>query len=104
VPTTVKASFKNLSCGAGTEREPAGPVTKARLASVLIAIGVLPSCGGGAGTEPTVAAPIVPIVAVPVLLLPAEGAILDNGCASPVIWDFDWSDVPDATSYHLDCK
>jgi carboxypeptidase family protein len=43
---------------------------------------------------------------VPVLFSPANGAILDNGCmvafaTEPAIWDFDWSDVPGATAYHL---
>jgi hypothetical protein len=39
----------------------------------------------------------------PVLVLPAAGATLDN--ATPggerVVWEFDWSDVPGATRYHL---
>jgi hypothetical protein len=75
-----------------------------RLVLVLFVVGALPSCGGGgAGSAPTVA----PIVTVPVLLSPADGATLDNGCvdhADPKTWDFDWSDVPDATSYHLYVK
>jgi hypothetical protein len=41
----------------------------------------------------------------PTLGIPAEGALADNGCPSDpseaVVWDFDWSDVPGATSYEL---
>ncbi len=51
-------------------------------------------------TEPTPAS----ADPVPVLLSPANGAVLDNGCLTrtdPIIWEFDWSDVPDATRYHL---
>lgn len=38
------------------------------------------------------------------LLSPPESAIVDNGCASQtdqIEWDFDWSDVPNATAYQL---
>lgn len=41
---------------------------------------------------------------VPSLLSPAEGALMDNGCtdqSDPMIWEFAWSEVPGATSYHL---
>jgi len=41
---------------------------------------------------------------VATLLLPCEGEELDNGCMDKsdlIIWEFDWSDVPDAISYHL---
>jgi hypothetical protein len=40
----------------------------------------------------------------PTLLSPAPGAIMDNGCkpkADGITWDFDWSDVPGATAYHI---
>ncbi len=40
----------------------------------------------------------------PQLLSPAPGALLDNGrldLADPIVWDFDWADVPGATRYHL---
>jgi tetratricopeptide (TPR) repeat protein len=38
------------------------------------------------------------------LLKPAAGAILDNGAidfSKMMVWEFDWSDVPGATQYHL---
>ena len=41
---------------------------------------------------------------VPSLILPTSGAILDNGCtdrSNGHIWDFDWSDCPGITQYHL---
>jgi hypothetical protein len=46
--------------------------------------------------------PIPPVV--PVLISPANGAVMDNGCQNKkngITWDFDWSDVPGATAYHL---
>ena len=48
------------------------------------------------GTDPT--------TCIPVLQSPAEGAVMDNGRidhTDPVVWDFDWSDCPDADRYHL---
>ena len=46
----------------------------------------------------------MPAPPAPVLISPASGAIMDNGCkpkADGITWDFDWSDVPNATMYHL---
>ena len=40
----------------------------------------------------------------PMLISPANGAVMDNGCspkANGINWDFDWSDVPGATAYHI---
>jgi len=40
----------------------------------------------------------------PMLISPANGALMDNGCkpkADGITWDFDWSDVPGATAYHI---
>ncbi len=40
----------------------------------------------------------------PMLISPANGAVMDNGCspkANGITWDFDWSDVPGATAYHI---
>jgi hypothetical protein len=43
----------------------------------------------------------------PELLSPEEGEKMDNGCpddsqpADPIIWDFSWSNVPDADKYQL---
>ena len=48
------------------------------------------------------APPMAP--APPMLVSPANGAVMDNGCkptANGITWDFDWSDVPGATAYHL---
>lgn len=42
--------------------------------------------------------------AAPMLISPVNGAVMDNGCqdrSNGVTWDFDWSDVPGATAYHL---
>jgi hypothetical protein len=44
------------------------------------------------------------IQTIPELLSPAAGATLDNGCNSAqddMVWDFDWSDVPNAAKFHL---
>ena len=42
---------------------------------------------------------------VPELTLPADGGLADNGCSTDesdaIVWDFNWSDVPGATSYEL---
>ena len=41
---------------------------------------------------------------VPLLLAPKPGEILDNGCrsfADSMIWVFDWTDVPNASDYHI---
>lgn len=43
----------------------------------------------------------------PTLLSPNEGAIMDNGrndFRDEIVWDFDWSDCPNATKYHLYVK
>jgi len=43
-------------------------------------------------------------LSAPMLISPANGAILDNGCSpkpNGITWDFDWSDVPGATAYHI---
>jgi serine/threonine protein kinase/thiol-disulfide isomerase/thioredoxin len=40
----------------------------------------------------------------PQLLDPRDGAMMDNGSfdrTDPIVWDFDWEDVPGATQYHL---
>ena len=52
----------------------------------------------GCGGTPTVEL-------VPALNLPIDGGVADNGCTvddgESVVWDFDWSDVPGATTYEL---
>ena len=51
-------------------------------------------------TRPTV----LPAPPPPTLISPVNGAIMDNGCkpkAEGISWDFDWSDVPGATSYQI---
>jgi hypothetical protein len=66
-------------------------------AAMLIAAQVATgSCGGMTTTQPE--------PSPPGLLAPADGAVLDNGCVSasdPLVWEFDWSDVPGATAYEL---
>jgi hypothetical protein len=45
--------------------------------------------------------------ATPALIAPASGAVMDNGCldfSDPIIWEFDWTDVPGATEYALYVK
>ena len=40
----------------------------------------------------------------PILVSPVNGAVMDNGCRNKtngITWDFDWSDVPGATAYHI---
>ena len=42
---------------------------------------------------------------VPTLTMPADGALADNGCTTDegeaIVWDFNWTDVPGASSYEL---
>lgn len=41
---------------------------------------------------------------IPKLISPSNGAVLDNGCygwSNLKTWNFDWSDCPGATCYHL---
>ena len=48
-------------------------------------------------------APTMPFAA-PMLISPVNGAVMDNGCKPKpdgITWDFDWSDVPGATAYHI---
>jgi hypothetical protein len=48
------------------------------------------------------ATPLAPHI--PVLVSPTNGTVMDNGCAPKadgITWDFDWSDVPGATAYHI---
>lgn len=65
------------------------------LAAAVTATAIVVSCNSDAtATDPN----------VPQLQTPAEGAVLDNGCVQgndSLVWDFDWSDVPGATEYHL---
>lgn len=54
-------------------------------------------------TYSTVAAPRWPAVA-PTPIYPAYGGVADNGCTSfgePLTYLFEWSEVPEATRYHL---
>jgi len=40
----------------------------------------------------------------PTLVSPVAAAVLDNGCvdnSDPLVWDFDWTDVPGAFDYDL---
>lgn len=43
-------------------------------------------------------------ISPPKLLTPVNGAVMDNGCSDKsngITWDFDWSDVPGASAYHI---
>jgi hypothetical protein len=63
---------------------------------VIIAIALAPAAACGGGPSPEL---------VPELTLPAEGGLADNGCSTDegeaIVWDFNWSDVPGASSYEL---
>lgn len=64
---------------------------------------LLTGAGCGGGSSPQAPSPAAP-ACVPVLLSPDNGAVLDNGrtdFTDPIVWDFDWSDCPRATGYHL---
>lgn len=44
------------------------------------------------------------LIPPPILVSPANGAVMDNGCqdkSDDIIWDFDWKDVPGATEYQI---
>jgi hypothetical protein len=75
-------------------------------AATLLALAVLAAAGCGGPTAPSPAAPTPPTPdpTIPLLVAPAQGAILDNGCYNQqdlITWDFEWSAVPGATRYHL---
>jgi hypothetical protein len=47
---------------------------------------------------------IPPSLCIPDLVSPEEGEVMDNGrtdSQDSTIWEFDWSDCPGATAYHL---
>jgi hypothetical protein len=57
-----------------------------------------------ATTTPRVSSAGVALIPPPQLISPNNGEVMDNGCADKsngITWDFDWSDVPGATAYHL---
>jgi hypothetical protein len=72
---------------------------------VVIVAAAVVACGCGAAGD--VVAPEITVASetiVPVLVSPAEGGVLDNGCSDhsePMAWSFDWSDVPRAERYHV---
>lgn len=45
-------------------------------------------------------------LAIPQLISPEPGAVLDNSTGSPdsAVWDFDWMDIEGATQYHIYIK
>jgi hypothetical protein len=58
----------------------------------------------GSTPKPIVSGTLPMAPPAPMLISPASGALMDNGCkpkADGITWDFDWSDVPGATAYHL---
>ena len=51
-----------------------------------------------------ISAPLSPAPPPPALVSPTNGTVMDNGCkpkTDGITWDFDWSDVPGATAYHI---
>ncbi len=92
--------------------------------AAVSAITALTGCGQGPtepdpaptpGVEVTTPAPEAPAaeapapaaICVPSLASPANGVTLDNGRldhADGLVWDFDWSNCPGASSYHLYVK
>ena len=60
--------------------------------------------GDDRGNTVSAAADDVIQLSVPRLLTPDEGATLDNGCTNKengTLWEFDWTDCPDAQSYEF---
>ena len=85
---------------------------KARIVSLLCIHGALlaacasPGAPSQAPADPVRVSNVPAQVSAPVLMSPANGAVLDNGCnpnrdADGIIWVFAWSAVPGATRYHL---
>src|SRR5262245_58808619 len=82
-----------------------------KLTSLAIVSSVLVSCSSptepASGSDNPARAAATPTLLPrpPTLLSPPDGAVLDNGCNNPrtdsIVWEFDWSDVPGATRYHL---
>jgi len=69
----------------------------ARLCLPAIVAGAVISCGS----------PTAPDLGAPTLISPVDFALLDNGCqdhSDPMTWDFNWSIVAGAASYHLYVK
>ncbi|MBU1750827.1 MAG: hypothetical protein KKA73_24360, partial [Chloroflexi bacterium] len=68
---------------------------------------VLTAHGTGGNATATVQVTVnaaAPAACVPNLVSPANGATLDNGRTDhldSMVWDFNWSDCPGATQYHL---
>ena len=55
-------------------------------------------------STPAVPVSSAPPVPAPMLISPVNGMFMDNGCsprANGITWDFDWSDVPGASAYHI---
>jgi hypothetical protein len=64
---------------------------------------LLPGLFLGTAVPPLSPTAVMPPPA-PMLISPASGALMDNGCKPKpdgITWDFDWSDVPGATAYHV---
>lgn len=85
-------------------------ITKLIVRSLLavMVIWLLNSCDGNLDfsdvTSPSYDLPNVQLDEAPQLISPENGALLDNGRTDRldrIIWDFDWSDVKNATLYHL---
>jgi hypothetical protein len=60
--------------------------------------------GDATATAQVTVNPAPPAICVPNLTSPANGATLDNGRTdgqNNIVWDFNWSDCPGATQYHL---
>lgn len=69
-----------------------------RFTFLLVATLLLIATPASLSSAPPMAPP------APMLISPANGAKLDNGCKPTpdgITWDFDWSDVPGATAYHI---
>jgi curved DNA-binding protein CbpA len=84
---------------------PTAASAKAVLDSALLSkasVGVTPT-PVPVGAIVTITLP-TPALCVPPLISPQEGAVLDNGSTDrqdDIIWNFDWTDCPGATQYHL---
>jgi hypothetical protein len=76
------------------------------LGFVAIAGTLIVGCGDGSPTDPEPEPKSVDVSnpTIPLLIAPAEGAVMDNGCvdrSDGIVWEFDWSDVDGPAAYHL---
>lgn len=86
----------------GLSLSPSGRVTGVPSETEIAFFAVTVTSGDGQSAGQAL---VMEVSAGPRLVTPEIGAVLDNGCSfdtsNPMTWDFDWEDVPGASSYHL---